>query len=103
MAHPIDPSAYAVDSGQLDLHSKDIHAVATEIDTLMMTMSRKLDVLQGSWKGKAAGQYAALHSDWERAQGQVRNTLTDIGVAVGSAGSAYAQVEGDIASAFTPR
>lgn len=102
MAHPAASGAYSVDTGQLGQHSTDIDQVAREIETLMGAMTQRLHVLQGTWKGQGANQYTQLHSEWKTAQTKVHNTLIDIGLAVRNAGTAYAQVEGDVVRTFTP-
>lgn len=92
---------YTVNAAQLDQHSLDIGQVGNEIDTLMQLMKGKLATLQSSWTGKGANQYAALHEEWSKAQTRVRTALADIGNTVGSAGTAYAQVETDVVKAFS--
>ncbi|WP_265443639.1 WXG100 family type VII secretion target [Flexivirga meconopsidis] len=100
---PSGTGAYAVDSNQLDQHSRDVANVAEEIAHLMGVMDGKLHALQGTWKGQASGQYAQLHGEWKAAQTKVRTALTDIGLALGSASTAYSQVEADVTRAFTPK
>jgi len=92
---------YSVNSADLGTHSSDIAQMAEEIDLLMQRMKGKLTTLQASWTGKGANQYAALNAEWTKAQTKVRTALGEIGVAVGSAGTAYAQVEADVVKAFT--
>lgn len=92
---------YSVSSADLSTHSSDIAQMAEEIDLLMQRMKGKLTNLQASWSGKGANQYAALNAEWAKAQTKVRTALSEIGVAVGSAGTAYAQVEADVVKAFT--
>lgn len=94
-------SAFAVDSGQLSQHGTDVAIIAGQIYQSMSAMRVKLESLQGTWKGAAAGQYAQLHHEWELAQEKVRGTLEDIGIAVGKAGGAYASVEHQVQSTFT--
>lgn len=93
---------YSVSSADLGTHSSDIAQMAEEIDLLMQRMKGKLANLQSNWTGKGANQYAALNAEWAKAQTKVRTALSEIGVAVGSAGTAYAQVEADVVKAFTP-
>ncbi|RNI23855.1 WXG100 family type VII secretion target [Flexivirga caeni] len=93
---------YSVSSAELSTHSTDIGAMAEDIDLLMQRMKGKLTTLQATWTGKGANQYAALNEEWSKAQTKVRTALAEIGVAVGSAGTAYAQVEADVVKAFTP-
>lgn len=92
---------YTVNAAQLDQHSLDIGQIGNEIDTLMQLMKGKLATLQASWTGKGANQYATLHEEWSKAQTRVRTALGDIGNTVGSAGTAYAQVETDVVKAFS--
>lgn len=94
-------SGYAVNAADLDQHSLDIAGIGEEIDRLMQLMKGKLGTLQATWKGQGANQYATLHHEWSQAQTKVRTTLGEIGRTVGSAGTAYAQVETDVVKAFT--
>lgn len=99
MHTPVD--GYTVTAADLTRHSGDIAEIGKEIDHLMSVMKGKLATLQASWTGKGANQYAALHQEWNNAQQKVVVALHDIGVTVGSAGSAYAQVETDVVKAFS--
>ncbi|MFC6703890.1 WXG100 family type VII secretion target [Flexivirga alba] len=92
---------YAVNAAQLGQHSLDIGQIGQEIDTLMQVMKGKLATLQASWTGQGANQYASLNHEWTKAQSRVRTALADIGNTVGSAGTAYAQVETDVVKAFS--
>ena len=92
---------YAVNAAQLGQHSLDIGQIGNEIDNLMQLMKGKLATLQASWTGQGANQYAALNQEWTSAQARVRTALLDIGNTVGSAGTAYAQVETDVVKAFS--
>lgn len=94
---------YTVNAHELTRHSGDIAQIGKEIDLLMQAMKGKLATLQASWSGQGANQYAALHAEWTKAQTKVRVALSDIGVTVGSAGTAYAQVETDVVKAFSSR
>ena len=93
--------AFAVDSAQLSQHGTDVAVIAGQIHQSMTAMRLKLESLQGTWKGAAAGQYVQLHHEWEVAQEKVRNTLEDIGVALGKASGAYAAVDHQVQSTFT--
>lgn len=92
---------YTVNAADLDQHSLDIGQIGEEIDRLMQLMKGKLTTLQASWTGQGANQYASLHHEWNQAQAKVRTALGDIGNTVGSAGTAYAQVETDVVKAFS--
>ncbi|MBO1753588.1 WXG100 family type VII secretion target [Allobranchiibius sp. CTAmp26] len=97
-----DGGAFAVDSGQLSQHGADVAMIAGQIHDSMGAMRVKLESLQGTWKGAAAGQYVQLHHEWEVAQERVRATLEDISVALGRASGAYAAVEHEVMATFTP-
>ncbi|MEO8750988.1 MAG: WXG100 family type VII secretion target, partial [Allobranchiibius sp.] len=62
----------------------------------------KLESLQGSWKGAAAGQYVQLHHEWEVAQERVRIALEDISSSLARASSAYSSVEQQVTAVFRP-
>lgn len=94
--------AFAVDTGQLTQHSTDVTVIAEQIQDSMRTMRIKLESLQGTWKGAAAGQYVQLHHEWEVAQEKVRIALQDISTAVARAGGAYSAVEQQVTAAFRP-
>lgn len=99
MRTPTD--GYSVNAAHLDQHSLDIGQIGGEIDRLMQLMKGKLATLQASWTGQGANQYASLQEEWSKAQGRVRTALGDIGNTVGTAGTAYAQVETDVVKAFS--
>lgn len=92
---------YAVSAADLTRHSGDISQIAGQIDELMGVMKQRLATLQATWTGKGANQYAVLNAEWNKAQVKVRAALQDIGVTVGSAATAYAQVETDVVKAFS--
>ncbi|GGB44077.1 hypothetical protein GCM10011492_38910 [Flexivirga endophytica] len=94
-------AGYTVNAADLNQHSLDIGQIGQDIDTLMQLMKGKLGALQASWKGQGANQYTALHHEWTKAQSKVRTALADIGNTVGTAGTAYAQVETDVVKAFS--
>lgn len=94
--------AFAVDSGQLTQHSTDVTMIAEQIHDSMNTMRVKLESLQGSWKGAAAGQYVQLHHEWEVAQEKVRVALEDISSSLARASSAYSSVEQQVTAVFRP-
>lgn len=97
------PGQYAVNSGDIAQHANDVTVIASQIQGSMDQMRRKLESLQGTWTGAAAGQYAVLHGEWQRAQGNVRDTLRDISRALGGASRAYSSTEIDVKNAFVPR
>ncbi|TWP35461.1 WXG100 family type VII secretion target [Leekyejoonella antrihumi] len=97
------PGAYTVDAGEIDRHGGDVAAISQQIEEAMAVMRRKLESLQGTWKGQAAVQYADLHREWETAQERVRTALDDISRALKSAGATYSQTEQDVKASFMPR
>lgn len=94
-------AGYSVNAADLGRHSTDIAQIAEDIDLLMQRMKTRLATLQATWTGQGANQYAALNAEWTKAQTKVRTALGDIGLAVGSAGTAYAQVETEVVKAFS--
>lgn len=100
MSYPV--GAYSVDTTELSRHSGDVNTIAWDIQDSMSRMRRKLEELQGTWKGSAAAQYADLHAEWERRQESVRQTLDDIGKAAGAASTNYARTEDDVRATFLP-
>lgn len=93
--------SYTVDTAELSRHSGEVAGIAMDIQEAMTRMRRKLELLQGTWKGAAAAQYADLHAQWERQQESVRQTLDEIGRAAGIAGTNYARTEDEIAASFS--
>ncbi|MBC9956239.1 WXG100 family type VII secretion target [Yimella sp. cx-51] len=98
-----NPGQYTVNAGDIAQHANDVRIIAGQIQGSMDTMRRKLEALQGTWTGAAAGQYATLHADWQRNQGAVRTTLTQIGLALNGASRAYSTTETDVRNSFTPK
>ncbi|AKU18743.1 hypothetical protein VV02_08060 [Luteipulveratus mongoliensis] len=83
-------------------HGTDLGTVAGDIQRQMGAINRKLSTLQGQWKGTAANQYTALHSDWQRQQRNVAESLGRISRALGSAATVYRTTESDVRRTFTP-
>ncbi|GAB3588324.1 WXG100 family type VII secretion target [Calidifontibacter terrae] len=92
---------YTVDAAAISRHATDVKTIATQIQTSMDTMQRKLEALQGVWTGAAAGQYTQLHTDWTTTQKKVKGTLEEIGLALGKASSAYSITETNVKTSFT--
>jgi len=97
------PGAYSVDAGEIDRHGGDVASISQQIEDAMGVMRRKLETLQGTWKGQASAQYADLHREWESAQERVRHALDDISRALKSAGATYSRTEEDVKASFVPR
>ncbi|MBW8172493.1 WXG100 family type VII secretion target [Ornithinimicrobium sp. Arc0846-15] len=86
-------STFRVDTAQIQAASGDINRIAASIEGEVKAMMGKLNALQGSWQGGAAGNFATVAADWNTTQERVRASLQQISLALKSAGDDYASVE----------
>ncbi|YAL82831.1 WXG100 family type VII secretion target [Dermacoccaceae bacterium W4C1] len=86
-------SAFTVDADAISTHGGTVGGIARDIEQQMSLMQRKLSALQGQWTGSASTQFSQLYSDWERQQRSVKETLRQIGLALGQTANDYRDVE----------
>ncbi|WP_029291574.1 WXG100 family type VII secretion target [Cellulomonas sp. HZM] len=95
-------SRYEVDSAQVTAAAGAVRTRAATIRSEVAAMQRQLTDLQGSWRGAAAGQFAALMAEWGTASTRLDHALGQISTAMQSAGQTYAEAEQRAARLFTP-
>ena len=86
-------ATFQVDTGRIQAASGDIAAISAEIETLVATMLSRLTALQDAWTGSAATRFQGVVQEWRGTQQTVKASLDSIGVALGQAGTHYADAE----------
>ena len=86
-------ATFQVDTGRIQAASGDIAAISGEIETLAATMLSRLTALQDAWTGSAATRFQGVVQEWRGTQQTVKASLDSIGVALGQAGTHYADAE----------
>lgn len=86
-------ATFQVDTERIQSASGDISAISGEIESLVATMLSRLTALQDAWTGSAANRFQGVVQEWQGTQQHVKASLDSIGVALGQAGTHYAEAE----------
>ena len=86
-------ATFQVNTERIQAASGDIASISAELEALVATMLSRLTALQDAWTGSAATRFHAVVHEWRGTQQQVRASLDSIGVALGQAGTHYAEAE----------
>jgi WXG100 family type VII secretion target len=90
-----------VTPSQLEGLSATVVRVSSESRSAQSMLRAQLAPLFGSeWSGAAAAQFAALYEQFDGHARGLADALDGIGVLLGRAGSAYAEVEQQIMASF---
>jgi len=90
-----------VTPSQLEALSAAVVRVSAESRSAQTALRSQLTPLFGSdWSGSAAGQFAALFEQFDVHARGLADALDGIGVLLGRAGAAYADVEQQISASF---
>lgn len=84
---------FHVDTDRIHAASGDIASISSEIESLVATMLSRLTALQDAWTGSAATRFQGVVHEWRGTQQQVKTSLDSIGLALGQAGTHYADAE----------
>lgn len=94
-------SGLKVTPSQLAALSSAIARVAAEVRGEHHGLKAQLGPLFGAdWSGAAAARFASLYEQFDQHARGMSDALDGIGVLLGRAGSAYAEVEQQIAASF---
>jgi WXG100 family type VII secretion target len=94
-------SALRVTPDQLQTMSGGVARTSGEIRGMQQSLRGQLSPLFGSdWTGAAAAQFAALYDQFDQHARGLSDALDGIGQLLARAGSAYAEVEQQIAASF---
>jgi WXG100 family type VII secretion target len=86
---------------QLHALGGTVARTSSEVRGAHQNLRGQLGPLFGAdWSGTAAAQFAALYEQFDQHAKGLSNALDGIGQLLGRAGSAYADVESQIASSF---
>lgn len=94
--------SFTINTEAISGHGTDVGNLANEIRDKLGLMERRLQGLQGQWSGTASNQFAILYRDWARNANNMRNTLGDIGIALGRSADDYRTTERGVRSRFNP-
>ncbi|HHU10477.1 MAG TPA: WXG100 family type VII secretion target [Intrasporangiaceae bacterium] len=94
-------ATFQVDTGRIHSASGDIASISAEIESLVATMLSRLTALQDAWTGSAATRFQGVVHEWRGTQQHVKASLDSIGVALGQAGTHYADAEATNLQMFT--
>jgi WXG100 family type VII secretion target len=94
-------SGLKVTPSQLAALSATIARVGAEVRSEHQGLKAQLGPLFGAdWAGAAAARFAALYEQFDQHARGMSDALDGIGVLLGRAGTAYAEVEQQIAASF---
>lgn len=93
-------AVFSVDSDAVASATSAIRATAGRIESDTGAMLAHLTQLQSSWTGGASMAFQGVVERWRAAQREVEAALTDIGVALDTAGQQYLQAESVAAGMF---
>jgi WXG100 family type VII secretion target len=93
--------ALRVTPDQLQSMSSGVGRTSAEIRGMQQSLRAQLSPLfGGDWTGAAAAQFGALYDQFDQHAKGLSDALDGIGQLLGRAGSAYADVELQIAASF---
>ncbi|MEN9752424.1 MAG: hypothetical protein RL670_115 [Actinomycetota bacterium] len=84
---------FQVDSELVLVANSQVQATITKLQTEIETLHGQLTTLQDSWRGIAAESFQQLAMRWRTTATAVEHQLVEIGVALSTAASAYAEAE----------
>ncbi|HJQ44080.1 MAG TPA: WXG100 family type VII secretion target [Jatrophihabitantaceae bacterium] len=94
-------SGLRVSPEQLSAMGATVSRVSGEVRAEHQTLRGQLSPLFGAeWTGVAASQFAALYEQFDQHARGLSDALDGIGALLARAGSAYAEVEQQVASSF---
>jgi WXG100 family type VII secretion target len=94
-------SVLRVTPDQLQSMSGGVTRTSAEIRGLQQSLKAQLAPLFGAdWSGAAAARFTALYDEFDLHARGISDALDGVGQLLGRAGSAYAEVEQQIAASF---
>jgi WXG100 family type VII secretion target len=94
-------SGITVTPGQLEALSGSVTRTSQDVRAQQQGLNSLLSPLFGAeWSGLAATQFASLYEQFEAHARGLADALEGIGLLLGRAGAAYADVEQQIAASF---
>jgi WXG100 family type VII secretion target len=95
------PTALKVTPEQLQALSGTVARTSSDVRGAHQSLRGQLGPLFGAdWSGTAAAQFSALYDQFDQHARGLSDALDGIGQLLGRAGSAYADVEAQVASSF---
>ncbi len=93
-------AVFSIDSDAVATATAAIRATSGRIESDTSSMLAQLTQLQGSWTGGASLAFQGVVERWRAASREVEAALTDIGIALDTAGQQYLQAETSAAGMF---
>ena len=94
-------SVLRVTPDQLQVMSSGVARTSAEVRGQQQSLKAQLSPLFGTdWAGTAAAQFASLYEQFDQHALGLSNALDGIGLLLGRAGQAYAEVESQVAASF---
>jgi WXG100 family type VII secretion target len=85
------------DTGDIAAKAAAIQATATEIEGLLGQLTTQMGALAETYTGPGAAAFQEVYAKWQQSQGQIKEELAEIGVALNNTGQARGDVESQIA------
>ena len=86
------------DTGDIAEKAAAIQTTAGEIESLLGTLTGQMSALAETYTGPGAAAFQEVYARWQQTQGQIKEELAEIGVALRNTGQVREDVEGQIAS-----
>lgn len=93
-------SRYTVDSEAVQSASSTIRSITEQLRADVNNLMSQIQSLQSQWTGQAASAFNAAAQDWRTTQARVEESITELNLALGQAGTHYADVEQQNAGMF---
>jgi WXG100 family type VII secretion target len=85
------------DPEDIATRARTIQTTAGEIETQMAQLTNDMAAFADTYRGLGANAFQEVYAQWKQTQVQIKEELSEIGVALQNTGQARADVEGQIA------
>lgn len=85
------------DTDDIAARAAKIQSTAGEIETQLGQLTQQMAAFAETYKGAGANAFQEVYANWQRTQGQIKEELSEIGVALQKTGQVRDQVESEIA------
>jgi WXG100 family type VII secretion target len=86
------------DTGDIADKASAIQTTAAEIEGLLGTLTSQMAALAETYTGPGATAFQEVYAQWQQTQGQIKEELAEIGIALRNTGQVRVDLEGQIAS-----
>ncbi len=85
------------DTDDIATRAARIQSTASEIEAQLGQLTQDMSAFAETYKGPGANAFQEVYAKWQRMQGQIKEELAEIGVALQKTGQVREQVETEIA------